>query len=146
MKSLFCWEVIFFTNMITASLDMFHLKAGGVTTKGAVNYHIRGPLWQTVGHPYSLRLASPTLPSRQQLSTAQAGGPPSVEMPRAAIGHFYKATLALKWLDLWSEHSLSTYLRPRFFDGCIITKSWLKLQLKNALLLQQEKFMKLDGS
>ena len=56
--------------LCTASLDMFHLKAGGVTTKGAVNFHICGPLWQTVGHTtlYSLRLASPTLPSRQRNS------------------------------------------------------------------------------
>ena len=60
-------------------------------------------------------LASPTLPWRQQLSTAQADGPPSVEMSQAAIiGHFYKATLALKRLDLCSEHSLDKYMHPWF--------------------------------
>ena len=50
----------------------------------------------------------------------------SVEMPRAAIGHFYKAALALKWLDLWSEHSLSIHIcAHEFFDGRIIAKTWL---------------------
>ena len=78
-------------------------------------------------------LASPTLPSRQQLSTAQAGGPPSVEMPRAAIGQFYKATLAFKWRPFFRAYSGYTSAPMIFFDGRIITISWLKLQLKSAL-------------
>ena len=51
------------------------------------------------------------------------------------------------WSDLWSEYSLGTQhiCTHEFFDGRFITKSWLKLQFKNALLLRQEKFMELYG-
>ena len=42
-----------------------------------VKLHERGPLLQTVGHPFPLLLGQP---SSALLSTAQAGGPPSVKI------------------------------------------------------------------
>ena len=42
-----------------------------------VKLHKRGPLLQTAGHPFPLLLGQP---SSALLFTAQAGGPPSVEI------------------------------------------------------------------
>ena len=42
-----------------------------------VKLHKRGPLLQTAGHPFPLLLGQP---SSALLSTAQAGGPPSVKI------------------------------------------------------------------
>ena len=42
-----------------------------------VKLHKRGPLLQTAGHPFPLLLGQP---SSALLSTAQVGGPPSVEI------------------------------------------------------------------
>ena len=42
-----------------------------------VDFHKRGPLLQTAGHPFPLLLGQP---SSALLSTAQAGGPPSVKI------------------------------------------------------------------
>ena len=46
--------------------------------KGTIKLHKRGPLLQTAGHPFPLQLLGQ--PSSALLSTAQAGGPLSVEI------------------------------------------------------------------
>ena len=45
--------------------------------KSTIKLHKRGPLLQTVGHPFPLLLGQP---SSALLSTAQAGGPPYVKL------------------------------------------------------------------
>ena len=45
--------------------------------KYTIKLHKRGPLLQTAGHPFPLLLGQP---SSALLSTAQAGGPPSVKI------------------------------------------------------------------
>ena len=45
--------------------------------RGTVKLHKRGPLLQTAGHSFPLLLGQP---SSALLSTAQAGGPPSVKI------------------------------------------------------------------
>ena len=51
------------------------------------------------------------------------------------------------WNDLtFGQNILWVHIcAHEFFDGRIITKSWLKLQFNIALLLRQEKFMELYG-
>ena len=53
------------------------LWSGDVVKFSTVKLHKRGPLLQTAGHPFPLLLGQP---SSALLSTAQAGGPPSVKI------------------------------------------------------------------
>ena len=55
-------------------ISTFHSKDSFEST---VKLHKRGPLLQTAGHPFPLLLGQP---SSALLSTAQAGGPPSVKI------------------------------------------------------------------
>ena len=83
-------------------------------------------------HFYTL-LAQLCHQGRAKAATLYCPGRWPTVFRNATIGHFYKATLALKWLDLWSEHSLGTYLRPWIFR-------WMYhvLSLKLAKIATQE--------
>ena len=75
------WSVMFFFVRHRSSqcsrkcgVSWFVCCPGKVST---VKLHKRGPLLQAAGHPFPLLLGQP---SSALLSTAQAGGPPSVEI------------------------------------------------------------------
>ena len=97
-----------------------------------VNLHIRGPLWQTVGHPFSLLLGQPNSAIKAQ--TLYCLGRWRTVCRNASGRH---------WAILQGDPDLAiTYFQStllihicnhNFFEWMYITICWLKLQFKNAL-------------
>ena len=84
------------------SRDLFYKNTNYL--HGTVKLHKRGPLTQTAGHPFPLLLGQP---SSALLSTAQAGGPPSVE-----IGGW--ATKTIIFEDV-RGHKMTSFFTCKFF-------------------------------
>ena len=83
------------------SLGLFYMA--NTEIYGTVKLHKRGPLLQTAGHPFPLLLGQP---SSALLSTAQAGGPPSVK-----IGW---ATKTIIFEDV-RGHKMTSFFPCKFF-------------------------------
>ena len=83
------------------SLGLFYMA--NTEIYGTVKLHKRGPLLQTAGHPFPLLLGQP---SSALLSTAQAGGPPSVK-----IGW---ATKTIIFEDV-RGHKMTSFFTCKFF-------------------------------
>ena len=84
---------------------LFYLFETIITRVGTVDLHKRGPLLQTgAGHPFPLLLLGQ--PSSALLSTAQAGGPPSVQ-----IGW---ATITIIFEDV-RGHKMTSFFTCKFF-------------------------------
>ena len=87
-----------------------HGDVGDLTTKfkGTVNLHKRGSPSQMAGHPFPLLLGQP---STALLSTAKAGGPPSVE-----IGW---ATKTIIFEDV-RGHLMTSFFTCKFFGKYVV--------------------------
>ena len=92
-------------NLVTVGVSILKiiLWSGDVVKFSTVKLHKRGPLLQTAGHPFPLLLGQP---SSALLSTAQAGGPPSVE-----IGW---ATKTIIFEDV-RGHKMTSFFTCKFF-------------------------------
>ena len=74
---------------------MFTQYTAYILLAHTVKLHERRPLLQTAGHPFPLQLGQP---SSALLSTAQAGGPPSVEIGWATKTIIFQDVReAIKW-------------------------------------------------
>ena len=84
------------TSMIKGHFFSFHKSNKKSST---VKLHRRGPLLQTAGHPFPLLLGQP---SSALLSTAQAGGPPSVKIGWATKTIIFE-DVSVAFVKLWKK-------------------------------------------
>ena len=97
---------------------------GEVSDYHTIDFHKRGPLLQTAGHPFPLLLGQP---SSALLSTAQAGGPPSVK-----IGW---ATKTIIFEDV-RGHKMTSFFTCKFFEQFAVQGIFFSppLLVKNATI------------
>ena len=85
-----------------------------------VKLHKRGPLLQTAGHPFPLLLGQP---SSALLSTAQAGGPPSVEIGWATKTIIFEDVRGHKMTSFFTCKFFGQFaVLGIFFSPCLLVK------------------------
>ena len=98
-------------------------------TKDTVNLHIHGPLWQTVGHLFSLLLGQGPAQLCHQGSNSLLLRQVAHRKSKCIVPPLGIFTRPLwPWNDLkFGQNILWTHICDHeFFDGRFITKSWLK--------------------
>ena len=96
------WRNIYVQKAIKSGVEVYDINPI-MKYVNTVKLHKRGPLLQTAGHPFPLLLGQP---SSALLSTAQAGGPPSVK-----IGW---ATKTIIFEDV-RGHKMTSFFTCKFF-------------------------------
>ena len=100
-KRWFLYMPCFITLTVRWHACSYVVHTSQVVKSNTVKLHKCGPLLQTVGHPYLLLLGQPSF---ALLSTAQAGGPPSVEIGWATKNIIFEDVRSHKMTSFFTCH------------------------------------------